>query len=75
MSNNLLIALIGALGVGLAVSGLLYPVRRKLAQGKSTAGLDGVSRLSGADDDLTLLDPVHVDEVHALSFRSSQVLK
>jgi len=55
MSNNLLIALIGALGVGLAVSGLLYPLRRKLAQDKSTAGLDGVSRLSGADDDLTLL--------------------
>jgi len=55
MSNNLLIALIGALGVGLAVSGLLYPVRRKLAQDKSTAGLDGVSRLSGAEDDLTLL--------------------
>ena len=56
MSDNLVIALIGALGVGLALSGLLYPVRRKLAQGQSTAGLNGVGRLSGADDDLHVLE-------------------
>jgi Flp pilus assembly protein TadB len=67
METNLLVALIGALGVFLAVAGLLYPIRR--ARKKDTAGLDGAERLAGKDEvDLPplldrLLGPVIRDAV------------
>lgn len=57
MFTNVVIALIGALGVGLALAGLLYPVRQAQAlrrQKGDTAGLAGVERLAEKKDDVEL---------------------
>jgi Flp pilus assembly protein TadB len=60
MSTNLLIAMVGALGVGLCVAGLLYPIWERVGREgkKAHAGLEGADRLAQADE--------VVDEIAAL---------
>lgn len=49
--TNLIIALIGALGVGILVSGALYPLRRRLDRAnQDVAGLEGVDQLSEREE-------------------------
>lgn len=70
---NVLVALVGALGVGILATAILYPVRRKLEQTSDTAGLGGVSRLSGAGEEEDIVLPPLVDRIVGPIIRDAAV--